>query len=168
MSRAAARWAFPLPAVVLPCFPWIWEWCGCCGLWAVLLCRTLGVLSLGCDTVSGCPCSWSRRSRLSPGGAGLCPGPTWLGRTPKFGERAGKGSFPGHFWDEIGCVVFMPRDDVSAVVTGQSLLLLQCWAALGHGCHLPGTQRWQGCGGSRGLPGMQGKAGPWLFGGASG
>lgn len=32
MSRAAARWAFP-PAVILPCFPCIWDWCG---LWALL------------------------------------------------------------------------------------------------------------------------------------
>lgn len=61
-----------------------------------------------------------------------------------------------------------PRDDVSVVVTGQSLLLLQRWVALGHRCHLPGTRRCQGCGGSRGLPGMQGKAGPWFSGGCQG
>lgn len=46
---------------------------------------------------------------------------------------------------------------MSVVVTGPSLLLLQCWVMLGCGCHLPGTRRWQGCGGSRGLQRMQGK-----------
>lgn len=116
-------------------------------------CRTLGVLSLCCDTVLG--------------GLVLGAGGPWYPQevlASVLGQAGWEG--PQNLVKEqekgLSQVIFgmkqfvlsSSHDDVSVVVTGQSLLLLQCWVALGHGCHLLG---WQGCDGSRGLPGMQGK-----------
>lgn len=103
-----------------------------------------GVLSLGCDTVSGV-------LALGAGGPG-CPQEVLAGKDPKIWLKSRKSSFPGHSQVIFGikqlCCLH-PHDNVSVLVTGQSLLLLQCWVALGHGRWHGGGRAVMGAGGSR-------------------